>query len=768
MTEHNESKAWLHGDLQGEVLGKHYVLEAKLGQGGMAWVYRAKHRLLGGNVAVKILFPQFAENENIRTRFLREAQIQYQLEHPHIVRVLDFIDERGLVGFVSEWCNGGDLVHWHQAQGFRSLASGEIRSLFLPLLDAIHLAHEHNVIHRDLKPHNIMLHQRGELLIPKLTDFGIAKQTEDQGLTSTGTVVGTVHYMSPEQLYESKSVDRRTDIYSLGVLLYQMTSGRLPFLGEAPSLFMKILEEKPPAIENIPSTYQAVLEKCLAKKPAERFANCMELRAILDQCLDPPLPILPLGQPLTDSALQQALIGFNSAASSSPGFSSGISSWNPQAVVVNTEQAVPKRIPSGVDVNANAHAETVLGKYQPKSGNSSIWRNLFLLLLCVVLLGTGWWIWEEYIHHPGPDAGIPIRTGILQPNPERGEKSGLSEEKGMGRMSPSQSVDAGEVADSKPHGPDAETKQHLPESDRVVESAEQKSGAESDPQPTEGEDIQNNTNAPKPPNPVRRREPPKVVKTRPKPLGLSALCSRGQASACYKLGQREEKKPHRSIRYHKVSAWYKKACERKLGKACGAMARLLYEGKTGTSNLSLARYYYSLGCAQKDALSCRRAGWLYQKGHGGFQSYSHARGYYTLACNMNEAMACNLLGISHSRGWGGLPNHSHALAFYHKSCQLKHEIGCYNVGMMYRNALGVARNHTVALQYFRRSCRMNSGLACAMAAQMFWSVSGQQACSSINSYLRLACRFGYKPACRMSCSSYNRIHRPKTWLDDSP
>ncbi|MCB9637760.1 MAG: protein kinase [Myxococcales bacterium] len=263
--------------LVGHTLQSIYEVEERVAQGGTAWIYRAKHKKLGGRVAIKILFRAFATQENARQRFLREAQLQYQLQHPHIVRVIDFIEDRGLLGFVMEWCDGYDLNAW--LKQFPKATPNEWMPLIAPVLDALSYAHSQGVIHRDLKPQNILLFpQANQSLIPKLSDFGLAKN-DDLSITQSGTFLGTVGYLSPEQLQHSKSADVLSDIYSFGVMLYQICTGNLPFTGDMHSVMFRILSQEPPAPLEAPLALQAIIMRCLQKDPSQRYPSA---RSLLD------------------------------------------------------------------------------------------------------------------------------------------------------------------------------------------------------------------------------------------------------------------------------------------------------------------------------------------------------------------------------------------------------------------------------------------------------------------------------------------------------
>lgn len=271
------------GSLIGKSLGRYEILE-ELGEGGMAVVYRANDSRLDRDVAIKVIrkgaFP--ADHiERILKRFEREAKALARLSHPNIMKVLDYGEHEGSPYLVLEYIPSGTLkkkmgkpVPWEQAI-----------QLILPIAEALDYAHSQNMIHRDVKPSNILLTQRGQ---PMLTDFGIAKileVEEGQTLTGTGMGVGTPEYMSPEQ-WKGRS-SSRSDIYSLGVVLYEMLAGRKPYIADTPSdLLLKQATEPLPRlgqfVKGLPSSVEKVLFKALERKPEDRFANMAEFARALE------------------------------------------------------------------------------------------------------------------------------------------------------------------------------------------------------------------------------------------------------------------------------------------------------------------------------------------------------------------------------------------------------------------------------------------------------------------------------------------------------
>lgn len=268
----------------GELFKGRYQIESKLGEGGMATVYQATDLENGATVAIKLLLPHLSNDLSIRSRFLSEAHIQNQLAHPNIAQVHAVIDERGMLGFVMEWCNAGDLRGWMLREK-HSPSVPQWQELVLPIIRAMAYAHREGFVHRDLKPSNILLHEQDGRLIPKVSDFGIAKVLGQGGQTRTGALMGTLAYMSPEQLEDSKQVSPLSDLYSLGVLMYQLATGRLPFTDKGPSIVLQIFREPPVPPSEAPKPLRNLLLRCLEKVPASRYPDCMALYEALQKAL---------------------------------------------------------------------------------------------------------------------------------------------------------------------------------------------------------------------------------------------------------------------------------------------------------------------------------------------------------------------------------------------------------------------------------------------------------------------------------------------------
>jgi len=260
-------------NLIGQSLGRYHILE-QLGEGGMAVVYKAFDTRLERNVAIKVILPSKEQSEKFLKRFEREAKALAQLSHPNIVKVIDYGEHEGLPYLVMEYLHGGTLK---KKLAGRPMPWQEATRILVPIARALAYAHEHKIVHRDVKPSNILITDSGE---PMLSDFGIAKilETEETlDLTGTGVGVGTPEYMSPEQA-QGKAVDARSDIYSLGIVFYEMVTGRKPYQADTPmAVIYKLASEPLPRPRqfsiDLPNEIEQVLLKLLARQPEDRYVD---------------------------------------------------------------------------------------------------------------------------------------------------------------------------------------------------------------------------------------------------------------------------------------------------------------------------------------------------------------------------------------------------------------------------------------------------------------------------------------------------------------
>ena len=275
-------------DRLAQALAPAYEMEGELGRGGMAIVYRARDVRLKRSVAVKLLPPELGFRADIRSRFLREAEMAARLNHPNIVPIYTVDERDGLVYFVMALVRGGSVGD-RLKRGER-FSAADTRRILREVAGALDYAHRAGVVHRDIKPDNILLDaESGRAMV---TDFGIARAASEDSeggsrLTATGAVIGTPAYMSPEQCAGDREIDGRSDLYSLGTVAYQMLAGQPPFAGgNTPAIMMKQVTEKPVPLNeraaDVPNDLAAIVMRLLEKAPEQRFATGQDVVAALD------------------------------------------------------------------------------------------------------------------------------------------------------------------------------------------------------------------------------------------------------------------------------------------------------------------------------------------------------------------------------------------------------------------------------------------------------------------------------------------------------
>lgn len=257
-------------------LDNRYTILERIGGGGMADVYRAHDKLLDRSVAVKVLRSQFTSDDEFVTRFRREAQAAARLSHPNIVNIYDVGCDEDIYYIVMEYISGETLKERIERAGQLPIESS-VR-IALEIAEALEHAHQNGLVHCDIKPHNILTTKSGRI---KVTDFGIARAVTSATMTHTGTIIGSVHYFSPEQA-KGAAVGAKSDIYSLGVVMYEMLTGTVPFNGETPiSIALKHLQEEPRPLREsnpeVPPLVEAIVLKAMAKEPDQRFEDISEM-----------------------------------------------------------------------------------------------------------------------------------------------------------------------------------------------------------------------------------------------------------------------------------------------------------------------------------------------------------------------------------------------------------------------------------------------------------------------------------------------------------
>ena len=429
-----------HANLIGHVLAERYKLVKLIGEGGMGSVYQAEHITIGRKLAIKVLAPEFGDSPEVVARFLQEARTASMLHHEHIVDVTDFgYTKQGLAFLTMEYLEGENLADLLEREG--RLPWTRVRRVILQICRALHAAHEKGIVHRDMKPDNCFRIKRGgNQDFIKILDFGIAKVISDGSLTGrqekpkmateAGNLLGTPEYMAPEIARDQKA-DARVDVYSLGILMYELLTGSVPFKGSTfmATVAMQMVDEpQPPSVRcpdaSIPPPIETIILLALRKDPTERFQSVRELaEAIIDA--DKTLRMTQQGLPALrfesgDFAAATSHSGAQTDANASgmlartgphmalslgttiPPGAAPTGTLPPGAVIASpASTGVHKTIP--LEPAADNPSETAIG--EPEEGRSNPYRalSLLLLLLVVGLGGAIWYLLQRMA--PGADDG---------------------------------------------------------------------------------------------------------------------------------------------------------------------------------------------------------------------------------------------------------------------------------------------------------------------------------------------------------------------------
>jgi eukaryotic-like serine/threonine-protein kinase len=362
------------------IAGRYRVIR-ELGRGGMGSVYEAENLRTHRRVALKTMRPEMSERPDFAHRFEREAQAGGRLRHPNIIDVLDMGDDEasGLVFIVQEFLEGGDLARC--LKRVEALPPHAALATLLPIMDALSLAHDHGVIHRDVKPDNIFLHQTPQGVVPKLIDFGIAKfsQSEEElSRTVSGQMVGSPNYMSPEQARGDGDLDPRTDVWSMGIVLYKCLSRSIPYRAPTTSaLIAKIIYEEPTALAelapHLPPDLVAVVQRAVTKDREQRWPSMRAFADALRGC--------SLWQGVDAARAQQWIVDAQGASAEPP--PSVVPSWPP-------EDLAPPTPDRSSGVSSGQRSGPWGGEVPARPGTASaLERAPFFLAAIVAVLGVG-------------------------------------------------------------------------------------------------------------------------------------------------------------------------------------------------------------------------------------------------------------------------------------------------------------------------------------------------------------------------------------------
>jgi serine/threonine-protein kinase len=402
-----------------EKLGK-FEIKRVLGNGAMGEVYLGVDPSIGREVAIKTILPAVAQGGEAKERFAREARAAGVLNHPNLVTIYEFGEDQGVLYIAMEFVKGHDLEELLQEQ---SLTRSEALEILAQVCDGIGFAHRQHIVHRDIKPSNVRVQRDGRRLIAKVMDFGVAK-INNSDMTATGMVMGTVSYMAPEYIRTGKP-DPRSDLFAVGVMLYECLSGRKPFSGDTtPTVLYKIVNEEPEPIETerlqgISPAIRSVLERSLAKNPDDRFQTAEDLAKTLRAAKDPSW----VGQVEESTTLLKA------AAPTAPVVPASSAPTVQQAAAV-TAPALSAPSAPGAPTLAQPIPSPVRAP-QSQGSRKGLWLGLAAMLL--LALGTGsWWLFKHQPSTvaslaPGQEPGAQEASGTgLQSGPRTATKGSES------------------------------------------------------------------------------------------------------------------------------------------------------------------------------------------------------------------------------------------------------------------------------------------------------------------------------------------------------
>ncbi len=383
----------------------HYDIIAELGRGGMGVVYKGYETSLNRYVAIKVLADALAHDESVKERFLREARSMAALNDPHIIPIYFIGDDAGQTYFVMEFVDGESLGSLLKREG--KLGPEQAAKIVYQTSQGLATAHDKGVIHRDIKPGNLMLTSRGNI---KIADFGIALSTQDfsKKLTSTGEFVGTPGYLSPE-VCQGKPVDQRSDIFSLGIVLFECLAGRMPFTDESPlGLMLEVVKAEIPDVRTLNAevdpALERILSKMVAKDPAERYQSCQELIADLAKH-----PLVAKGGPIT---LQTRM---SPAAATMVGQKTPTSGQRP----LPSTSPTPQPLPLASRPTTPALPQPLPGAHQPvlqsqRAAKSSPLLPLTIAAILILGLVGGAWAFREHIPFLQQYLGSSTATAVTQ------------------------------------------------------------------------------------------------------------------------------------------------------------------------------------------------------------------------------------------------------------------------------------------------------------------------------------------------------------------
>jgi len=403
--------------LIGRVFDDRYEVVGKLGSGGMAEVYLANDRLLGRQVALKVLSSRYAGDEQFVERFRREASAAASLNHPNIVQIYDRGEAEGTYYIAMEYLEGRSLKEI--ILKYAPLSPDLVISVSIQIVEALRFAHRRDVIHRDIKPQNIIIDDDGRV---KVTDFGIARAGNVSTMTEAGSILGTAHYLSPEQA-QGQPVEAASDLYSLGIVMYEMATGKMPFDGDNPvSIAMQHVHDQPAPprsiVPDLPENLEAVILRSLGKRPTERYLTAQAMHEDLKRAQDG----RPVSAPM--AYVEEATQVMTPVAANS---------------MAQATQIRPR----------NGDYPTESGPYYEQPRRSSVWPWILVIILILALAGGAYAIFSSWGTPSADLVTVPSVIGLGEAEAKQKIEAADLSIKVEGEQ-PSADVAAGDVARQEP------------------------------------------------------------------------------------------------------------------------------------------------------------------------------------------------------------------------------------------------------------------------------------------------------------------------------